>query len=315
MRISDKLLNCVGFIAHDTPQVQYGATGFVVGIAAERGGGHYMHLVTAKHVAEKVEHGSFLLGMNLKSGSKIFLRMGEIKWWYHPLEPDSVDCAVTIFAPASAEEYDTQFIGENVFATDQRIKKYGLGPGDEIAVIGLFTRFSGEEKHFPIVRTGNIAMMPTERIPIKGFGNMEAYLAEGRSIGGLSGSPVFARSTINLPMNVDEEQIMFSGLGQWHLIGLMHGHWELPLDFKSTEQAEAVNMGVSIITPAKKILEVLYHPELVQMRKEYDEKRMEAKYAKADSTLGEAEEKPTKPFTKEDFETALKKAARKIPKS
>jgi hypothetical protein len=311
MRISDKLLNCVGFISHDTPQVKYGATGFVAGIAAERGGGYYLHLVTAKHVAEMVEHGSFLLGMNLKSGSKIFLRMGEIKWWYHPTEADSVDCAVTIFAPASAEEYDTQFIGENTFATDEQIQRYGIGPGDEIAVIGLFTRFSGEAKHFPIVRSGNIAMMPTERIPINGFGDMEAYLAEGRSIGGLSGSPVFARSTINLPLNMGGDRIMFSGLGQWHFIGIMHGHWELPLDFKSTEKAEAVNMGVSIITPAKKILEVLNHPELVQMRKEYDEKRIADNSPRADSALGKKAEQDTQPFTKEDFETALKKVTRR----
>jgi hypothetical protein len=32
-----------------------------------------------------------------------------------------------------------------------------------------------------------------------------------------------------------------------------------------------VNMGVSIIIPAKKILEVLYHPDLVALRKSQDD--------------------------------------------
>jgi hypothetical protein len=37
----------------------------------------------------------------------------------------------------------------------------------------------------------------------------------------------------------------------------------------------AVNMGVSIIVPAKKVLEVLYHPELVEIRRKLYQKEME----------------------------------------
>jgi hypothetical protein len=35
------------------------------------------------------------------------------------------------------------------------------------------------------------------------------------------------------------------------------------------EQEEKVNMGVSVIVPAKKILETLHNPELVAMRKKH----------------------------------------------
>jgi len=59
------------------------------------------------------------------------------------------------------------------------------------------------------------------------------------------------------------------GLGQSHLLGLVHGHWDLPVSFSATEQAEAVNMGVSIIVPAKKILETLHNPELDALRKKH----------------------------------------------
>jgi hypothetical protein len=38
-----------------------------------------------------------------------------------------------------------------------------------------------------------------------------------------------------------------------------------------TEQAEAANMGVAIVVPATKILEVLYNPESVALRKEHYE--------------------------------------------
>jgi hypothetical protein len=137
---------------------------------------------------------------------------------------------------------------------------------------------------------------------------MEAYLAEGRSIGGLSGSPVFVRETINVPsVNAKREPYPLLAQGRMFFLGLMHGHWEVPLGFKSTEQAEAVNMGISIVVPAKKVLEVIYHPELVEMRKQADEQFAAEKAPVADDALGKKNN-----FTREDFDAALKKVSRKI---
>jgi hypothetical protein len=59
-----------------------------------------------------------------------------------------------------------------------------------------------------------------------------------------------------------------AGVGQIHLLGLVHGHWDLPMNFPESERFEAVNMGVSIVIPAKKIKEILYGPALVQARNE-----------------------------------------------
>ena len=65
--------------------------------------------------------------------------------------------------------------------------------------VGLFTKYFGRSNLIPIVRTGNIAMMPKEKVPLGSFGLTDAYLIEGRSIGGLSGSPIFCRDTIKIP--------------------------------------------------------------------------------------------------------------------
>ena len=312
MRIPDRLLNCVGFIAHDTPQITYGGTAFVVGIKSALKGS-YLHLVTARHVAEAVEHGPFIVGLNLKAGGKVMLRSSEgARWWYHPSDK-STDVAVMPFAPSMYSDYDIQWISEAYFATPQRITKYNIGVGDELTIIGLFTRFSGSTKHFPIVRIGSVAMMPTDKIPVKDFGEMEVYLAEGRSIGGLSGSPVFVRNTTSMPpMKTEDGELRhFSGFGEMHLFGLMHGHWDLPVGFKTYEQQEAVNMGVSIVVPAKIILETLYHPELVEMRNEYDEQARKKDYPTADSASKNSERKQPI-FTKKDFEAVLEKAGRKM---
>lgn len=277
MRIPDGLLKSVGFVSRYDPEgegirIRFGGTAFIVGVLMEPNIG-LAHIVTAKHVAEAIEPAEAVIAMNAKDGGPLFLRTGGQKWFYHPTEKDSVDVAVLPFGSNRFQDYDIEWIPETIFATDQRITDFHIGLGDEIVIIGLFTRFFGSTLLTPLVRTGNIAMMPKDRLPIRNFGEMEAYLAEGRSIGGLSGSPVFVRDTVNMPTQTAQgARANISGLGAIHLLGLMHGHWDLPVSFSTSEQAEAVNMGVSIIVPAKKILETLYHPELVAMRKEYYEK-------------------------------------------
>ena len=273
MRIADQLLKSVGFVSRYDPDqpLRFGGTAFIVGVKMDSNAS-LAHLVTAKHVAEAIEPAEAVIAVNAKDGAPRFVRTGEQKWFYHPTEKDSVDVAVIPFGSLNEGLYDIGFIPESIFATEKRIAEYDIGLGDELVIVGLFTRFKGVSQVSPIVRTGNIAMMPRDRLPIKGFGEMEAYLAEGRSIGGLSGSPVFVRNTVKWPMHSSKGPTHLYGLGDGHLLGLMHGHWEVPASFSTIEQVEAVNMGVSIIVPAKKILEVLYHPELAAMRKQHYEK-------------------------------------------
>lgn len=277
MRIADQLLKSVGFVSRYNPEepLWFGGTAFLVGVKMDSTAS-LVHLVTAKHVAETIEPAEAVIALNAKDGAPRFLRTGEQKWFYHPTEKDSVDVAVMPFGSLNEALYDIGFIPESIFATEERIAEYDIGLGDELVIVGLFTRFKGVSQVSPIVRTGNIAMMPRDRLPIKGFSEMEAYLAEGRSIGGLSGSPVFVRNTVKWPMHSSKGPTHLYGLGDGHLLGLMHGHWEVPVSFSATEQAEAVNMGVSIIVPAKKILEVLYHPELDAMRKLHYDKLMKS---------------------------------------
>lgn len=265
MRVPDRLLNCVGFVSPPNSQTYIGTT-FIVGVKGKSGNA-YLHAVTAKHVAEEVNGKNFLIGINFKDGEAGWFG-SDMKWWYHPTEPDTVDAAATIYTPS--ERADVEYVPETIFATADRIKHYGIGVGDEINVVGLFTRFSGSTKHIPIVRTGNVAMMPSDKLPINGD-EADVYLVEGRSIGGLSGSPVFVRHTVSMeaiaPGTGERQRI--SGVSQLHLLGLMRGHWDQKIGV-STIQAEAVNMGIAIVVPAQKILEVLNHPELVALREKYD---------------------------------------------
>jgi hypothetical protein len=88
-------------------------------------------------------------------------------------EKDSVDAAVIPFASSRLRDYDISPIPVQIFVDEARIGEFNIGLGDEIFSVGLFTRYFGRSTLIPIVRTGNIAMMPREPVPLGPFGLTE----------------------------------------------------------------------------------------------------------------------------------------------
>ena len=268
MRIQEDVRQSVVFIclpktsSDGQSGISFVGTAFLVTIPSNaKPGESYLNLVTAKHVAEKTTHSAFLIRVNTKDGFE-YIKGEEIKWFYHPTDK-SVDVAV---APLmlSPETHEYKTIPVSRFLSDEIMLQKKIGLGDEVYVAGLFAHVSGSKKNQPIVRTGNIAMIPSELIPTE-LGNIEAYLIEARSIGGLSGSPAFVRETVPI------------GLGESYFLGLMRGHWEISAELKNDFALNAdffgrVNMGIAIVIPAKKIMEVLNHPELVDLRNKLENK-------------------------------------------
>ena len=156
------------------------------------------------------------------------------KWWMHPDTPDEVDVAVLPWVWDS-ETDGVSLTVQKWFLSDVDIQQNKIGPGDDVFTVGLFTKMTGTNRLVPIVRTGNIAMMPDEKISgikigNKWTGEVEAYLIEARSIGGISGSPVFVRQTVHnktVDPQTGEVKGIFHGLGFQYFLGLVHGHWEI----------------------------------------------------------------------------------------
>lgn len=186
---------------------------------------------------------------------------------------------------------DVATISHTLFATPALIEEYEIGVGDEVYIAGLFSRVTETARNQPVVRTGNIVMMPDEKIDFPKLGLIDTYLIETKSFGGLSGCPVFVRHTVSMPLEqepdgppIDRFKRLYGG-GSSYLLGLMIGHWQLPRKRKGKMRqskatlsdpalSEALNYGVSPIVPMYKILEVINHPELVEMRKtEIEDKR------------------------------------------
>lgn len=113
--------------------------------------------------------------------------------------------------------------------------------------------------------------MPEELVETQ-LGKIDAYLVEARSIGGLSGSPVFANLGV---VRVREGQLKYRPDGTlYYLLGLMHGHWDLgipELDKVSADTTgiQRVNMGIGIVAPVEKILEVINQPTVANAEEEH----------------------------------------------
>ena len=261
MVIPDEVRKCVVYLGIDDGRgappesIAYKGTGFFVGVPARKvPGASFMFLVTAKHVADALSGKRFWVRANLKNGKSMNLQsVANQRWFFHPTDK-AADVALFPIS-LDQEAFDFTALPIAMFLTEKMRLEKGIGIGDSVFITGLFVYHRGFAKNIPILRTGNIAMIPDERIPTGNFGDMEAYLIEARSIGGLSGSPVFtlARSP---------QEVTFV------LMGLMHGHWSVDSETvvdKISQDAgikAGVNVGIAIVTPASKILDIFNGGEL-----------------------------------------------------
>ena len=159
------------------------------------------------------------------------------------------------------ERVEVDFANVPLYGPDDMTYTGGAGLGDEVWAVGLFRSHFGRERNIPIVRMGNIVAMRGEPVFTE-FGDIDAYLVETRSIGGLSGSPVF--------VSVRTDRI---GIRAIRLLGLVHGHFDvknLNEDVVTDDEAETttgIHTGIGIVVPVHKIVETIEHPDLTEMRK------------------------------------------------
>jgi len=283
MRIPDEMLNGVVFVGVKAKMgnrevLAPKGTAFFVGYPIGGGiRGHYLYLVTARHVVEKLGGGDFFIRANTISGphEDVWARHGDpsVRWWFHPFD-EAADVAV-LEMNLLGDQFRLGVVPTSMFLTNNALADTGIGIGDEILMVGLFGVLKDTTQNLPIVRVGNIAMMPPE--PIRtGRGKTDAYLIEARSIGGLSGSPAFVweDGVLEEPAVKPERGLAIPRIiNRIHFLGLMHGHWAiLPEDRNEAEPRknvntdDQVNIGIAIVTPAWKILETLEQPGLKATR-------------------------------------------------
>jgi hypothetical protein len=273
MRVPDAILSSAVYlcIKDANGAVRPAGTGFFLSIRSEtREGISHGYLVTARHCIENAKpYGVLYARMNRRDTGEAELVELEPDWIYH--DDETNDVAVLYFAPPT---FQIMVFGRESLVTADVIEQESIGIGDELMVVGLFTRHYGRTANRPIVRAGIIAAMPDEPIEDAGSGlPFDAYLAEVRSVGGLSGSPVWLVINPARVVNGEPEFRL-----HFYLLGLIRGHWNKQepwlSDFGETEQ-DSLNTGIAIVTPIQKALDIIDSEESAKERRRVDREEVE----------------------------------------
>jgi hypothetical protein len=172
--------------------VRYGACGFLVSYPGPAGLRH-LYAVTNKHVVDGIYGKSHVLRINTRDGFGTLQTRRE-EWEF----ADHDDLAVIPLE--LGDEYQISAIRVESFLGPTKHTQpknqfdpaaFQFSPGDEVVMIGRMVNHAGRQKNRPIVRFGNIAMMPDEDDPVElPIGPQVAFLVDCRSLPGTSGSAV-----------------------------------------------------------------------------------------------------------------------------
>ncbi len=267
MVLDDEYRQCVMFLGvREDGKFRPRATAFVVSYRQD--GYSFNHLVTAQHVIDRLLQGGheIWVRMNLTDGTAGEFRIDDKAFRYHPDNAfeatDVAVCPLPILQPERSDavaEMDVRTVALN--SDDAMAYTSGAQRGQEIAIVGLFRSHFGNERNYPIIRNGHIAMMRDVFVRTTYCGYIDAYLVEALSIGGLSGSPVF----LTIPAGI--------GVRKVRLLGLMHGHFDVQnmnedvVADSQNPSTTGIQTGIGVVVPVQKIIETIEHPDLVDLRR------------------------------------------------
>src|SRR5206468_12530225 len=121
--------------------------------------------------------------------------------------------------------------------------------------VGLFVHTPGKRLNLPVVLSGAIAALPSEKLATF-LGPAQVHMLHMGVQGGFSGSPVFVRAHVE-------------GGGLFYLIGLAQAFWsdvQVAEPRPGTRVIVKSNLGLLMVTPVDRILDVLNLPELAMER-------------------------------------------------
>lgn len=235
------------------------------------------YLVTARHNIEFARSNAKPLYMRINTMDRIYkdIELDFDRWLCHGLTDVAihpVELPVGVFAT---------WIPVGMLLTTKQTTNLRPKEGAPVCMPCLFSEFFGSNIMHPLIRTGQLALVPSEKIRAKvgpsQAQDVEGYLIETLSWGGCSGAPVF----------IDYCDLTATGpdihsLGETRLLGLISGHYDVvrkvsrPInenidDELESEAADALNVplnsGIALVIPAQAILDLVLDEEQIRQQK------------------------------------------------
>lgn len=278
MQIPDEIRKLITFVRTEAGGNVWVGTGFFVSepVADWYAG----YIVTCRHCVDPPERdapvSNITVRLNLRAGGSAELSTTVGDWLLHP-ESD-----VAIY-PAMPDRrvFDYEHYHARPGATAEFIRDRHVRAGEDVFMTGLLTYHPGETRMLPIIRVGNIAAFPEDRVLLRTGTTEHVILVETRSIAGLSGSPVFIHfgdwrrdEEGHLTPLGDFPKGYFAG-PNW-LMGIMHGVYMTEgndPDGIGDAVGEPLNTGIGVVIPIERVHELLDHPTLREQRDLFRKKR------------------------------------------
>lgn len=278
MKVPDEILKCVAFIGAENKfgMPETVGTCFFVNRQSEKIADRgFYYTLTAKHIVSGIAHrGQDKVYVKVNFADRAEWIATDVKEWFdHPTD-GSVDAVVNPFFELPDGTNQRPHPLHNAM-TGEIAYEPKLGPGDEILIPGLFLEHHGRQRNIPIVRDGAIAAMRDEKVAIDIEGTIvesDVYLVDTRSIGGLSGSPVF----VYIGGGVRDFAFSGGAMPRFWLLGMMQGHY-YDLLARKLDGAEnddrvgrQINEGIGFVVPADRLLELIKQEKVAALDERLD---------------------------------------------
>jgi hypothetical protein len=270
-RIDDALLHCVIYLYSSAKDAEEGrgagGSGFLVLVPSrfDKNKG-FMYAVTNRHVIDIKHSHSLFMRITEYDGKTHIAETSDTTWHVHP---DGSDIAIAMVR--IDDDVDIRAIQTGLFITQEDLKDYDIGVGDEAFIVGRFISHDGKQKNMPAVRFGNISIMPLEPMQHPNYAAQESFTVDIRATGGISGSPVFARIVNFDPGRKSQKILEPAATGtftyQIFLLGIVWGHITEDYPVKiwmdgrfvdpPTRMIAKGNTNMAGVVPAWKIMELL----------------------------------------------------------
>lgn len=283
--IPSHFLNCVVFL-YQTPELAKkgntlnGGTGFVVNY------GQAIYVVTNSHCSRHVPTIRFFT-----PNGPAYITPTQMQWIEHQNGDDLAAYQVDLRSTFG----QTDSISIQSALWESAVRGF-VEPGTEAFFVGRYVDYSGIDRNTPMIRFGNVAMMPLQPIKREDGGYQDSFLVEARSRLGFSGSPVFAY-TMEIKSQMTTN-VHFPEIGTFPKIvfRVVWGHlhdWRPVMD--ATDKRRQVQPGqvvdissnIACVVPSWKVRELLEQQEFQDMR---DQQRCELADTGAPHDFGSGDE-------------------------
>jgi len=271
-RFPDHLLDAIAYLYQDEHDAisgeKSGGTAFILGVPFSSSDKVHRYLVANSHLIENgFETARF---MNV-DGTAECLDLRD-SWIKHP---SGDDLAVTRIDESSFSELRNTIIMRDMLASEERLKEWHIGIGDDVMFIGRFSGHDGKDINVPSLRFGNISMMPSliNQGGKRNF-NQLSFLIEGRSMAGYSGSPVFFYNEKMFSSRIIDFRFgtMLLGVDWGHIdyFGEVAEIYDTVTNSKVSHLKARFNSGMMGVVPAWKLDELLNEPGVVAEREDIE---------------------------------------------